>query len=105
MINQQRAQALHDKATRGMSLSTEEQAGLEEWYRLQDQEESRALGLTAYAPKVVEVQAQIQTTLVQVAAFVQRLQEIAAENDRLKQENSLLRRQLAYQPPAMQAAA
>jgi len=35
---------LHDKATRGASLTGEEQAQLEAWYAEQDQAESEGLG-------------------------------------------------------------
>ena len=38
------AQRLHDTATRGGSLSAEEQALLEAWYAGQDREEAAALG-------------------------------------------------------------
>lgn len=49
MISDEFAKELHDKATRGEPLSNEAQAQLENWYALQDQAESLALGTSAPA--------------------------------------------------------
>ncbi len=44
MISDNIAQQLHDKLTRGESLSAEEQATLDAWYAAQDEAESHTLG-------------------------------------------------------------
>jgi hypothetical protein len=44
MISDDSAKQLHDRATRGETLSAEEQKQLENWYASQDTAESKMLG-------------------------------------------------------------
>ncbi len=46
MVSDNVGQRLHDRATRGESLSSEEQAQLNEWYAEQDRAEAKMLGVT-----------------------------------------------------------
>jgi hypothetical protein len=81
---------LHDKATRGASLTGEEQAQLEAWYAEQDQAESEGLGLTHVSPRLAPLQAQVETTLTQ------RIQELTAQNETLRREIAALQHQLIH---------
>jgi len=96
MISDDLAKQLHDRATRGEPLSAEEQAQLEKWYVLQDNAESRALGLTAAEKTLTTLQAQVDAALAQLMTVTKRIQEIAAENETLRREITALRRQLAH---------
>jgi len=96
MIADDLAQQLHDKATRGESLSAKELAQLENWYALQDSAESDVLGLTATEKTTATLQAHIDAAIAQLMKVTKRIQEIAAENEALRREIAALRRQLAH---------
>jgi len=98
MVSDDLAPQLHDKATRGQSLSAEERAHLENWYALQDNAESAVLGLTAAEKTSDTLQAHIDAALTQLITVTQRIQEIAAENETLRREIATLRHQLAHLP-------
>ena len=97
MISDDLAKQLHDEATRGKSLSAEEQSLLENWYAIQDCAESNTLGLTADETTLATLQAQIKATLIQLVAVTKRIQEIASKNKALRRETAILRHQLAHQ--------
>ena len=96
MISDDLAKQLHDKATRDEPLSAEEQTQLEKWYALQDNAESKALGLTAAEETLATLQAQVDAALAQLMTVTKRIQEIAAENETLRREITALRRQLVH---------
>ena len=97
------AKQLHDKSTRGESLSAEEQLMLENWYATQDRAESAALGLMEDEQTASSLQSQIESALTQLTVVTTRIQDIAAENNALRHDVGHLRQQLAHQP-AMQLA-
>jgi len=86
---------LHDRATRGESLSAQEQALLENWYAEQDQAESAELNRVVSGKTVMALQGQVDAALAQLDTIARQLQEIAAQNQSIRRENSALRRQLA----------
>lgn len=63
MSNDKLAQQLHDKFTRGESLSEEEHLLLKNWYAAQDRAESIALGLMDDEKTVSSLHTQIESTL------------------------------------------
>jgi len=97
------AQELHDKATRGVVLSADEQARLNAWYAEQDKEESARLARSVSPHPPAPLQAQVDDVLAQLLTATQRVQEIAAQNDALRREIALLERQLAETPMAQPA--
>jgi len=103
MISEDIAKQLHDRSTRGELLSAEEQSALRNWYALQDDAESDALGLTGDDKALVTLQNQIEAALTQLTIVTQRIQEIASENEALRRETVRLRQQLAYQPAVQMA--
>jgi hypothetical protein len=97
MVPDELGKQLHDRATRGEALSTEEQAQLEDWYATQDRAESDRLGLTATSETVASLQIQIDSALASLATITKRIQEIAEENQALRREIAAICRQLAQQ--------
>ncbi len=71
---------LHDKATRGAALSTEEQAQLDQWYARQDREEADTLTQTAPSESAAALQAQVDAAVAQLVTTTQQIQALAAEN-------------------------
>ena len=63
-------QQLHDKATRGMALSAEEQAQLAAWYAEQDQQEDALFKSTGASPHLAVLHAQVETALAQLLTVV-----------------------------------
>jgi hypothetical protein len=99
MVTDELGKQLHDRATRGETLSLEEQSQLEEWYAAQDRAEAADLGLTVSAETITVLQAQVALVLEQLTVATQRIQEITEENQALHHEISKLRRQLAQVLP------
>lgn len=94
MTSDEQRQRLHDRATRGQTLSQDEQAQLDAWYAAQDRAEAAALDLDV-TEVTASLQAQIDTVLTQLAATTGRIQELGKENETLRQEIALVRHQLA----------
>ena len=85
---------LHDKATRGIALSPEEQTRLQEWYTSQDQLELEELKAGLENTRATVLQSQIDYLLRQLVIVTNRIQEIVSENEALRRENAQLRRKL-----------
>ena len=88
------AQQLHDKATRGLALSAEEQAQLDAWYTTQDQQEHAVLGPVGISPRLTTLHTQVETALAQLLTVTQRIQELTVHNKALRREIAVLQRQL-----------
>jgi len=102
MLSGERGKELHDRATRGQSLSRGAQRGLETWYAAQDRAEMAGLGLPSPEPGV-SLQAQVDGVLKQLATTVRRIQGLTAENEALRREIGTFRGRLAQRaalPPA-----
>lgn len=95
MISDRSGMQLHDHWTRGQTLTAEEQAQLEAWYQQQDAVEAQQLNQVFTAAGISDLQTQVEMALTQLAAAIQRVRQITAENERLRQEISALRQQLA----------
>lgn len=102
MIGDEVGRMLHDKATRGTSLSQDEQAQLDQWYIAQDNAEVAILGLTT-PPALVDLQTQVAAALTRSISLAQRIQELADENDALRREIGILRQQVARRFPLQPA--
>ena len=94
MIADDLGQRLHDLATRGASLSAEEQAQLAEWYAQQDADETALLDRAPATSDLDTLRAQVAVTVAQLQALTQRIQTLTVENDQLRQEIAALKHEL-----------
>lgn len=97
------AKQLHDKATRGVVLSPEEQAKLDAWYARQDAAESAMLAQTSSPQTPVALQAQVDAAVTQLLTVTQRVRDLTLQNDTLRRDIAALKQQLP-QSPAPQTA-
>lgn len=95
MIRDETGKQLHDKASRGESLTAEEQAQLTAWYVAQDAAEADLLPQPAVEVDLEALQRQVDAASTQLTAVTERIQQVAAENNDLRQEIIRLRQQLA----------
>ncbi|MBI4607021.1 MAG: hypothetical protein HY721_34085 [Planctomycetes bacterium] len=86
---------LHDKATRGAPLTSEESALLAEWYRQQDAAETQSLTRAQDDSAVVALRAQLSQTLDQLKTAAQEIQALANGNEKLREEIAALRERVA----------
>ena len=89
------ARALHDRATRGEVLSSEEQAQLEQWYAAQDNAEQGILNSPAASAATSDLQLQVTGVLERCITLAQRIQELSHHNDDLRRDIAQLRQQVA----------
>jgi len=94
---------LHDRATRGQSLTEEERTLLAEWYRRLDEEEARQFAATRSSPTQNATREEIDNLLAQLVLSAQRMQAMAAENEKLRREIEDLHHQLAQKRTARSA--
>ncbi len=100
MESEEFGKRLHNRATRGASLTAEEQKKLVAWYEAQDQAEMEKLNLPAAAETDASLQSEIDSTLLRIAAVTRSIQEIFSENKALREEITVYRRKLDHQTMA-----
>ncbi|MCB9263782.1 MAG: hypothetical protein H6558_02005 [Lewinellaceae bacterium] len=97
MIKDEKGKALHDKASRGEKLSEQEQRQLEDWYAQQDKMELESIQLSVGEESLSDLQAQVEAALAQLVKLTNRIQQVASENEQLRNENTTLLYQLTKQ--------
>ena len=97
MISDEIGKQLHDRLSRGETLSAAEQAQLTAWYATQDAAEADLLYQPAIETDLEPLQRQIDIASAQLTAVTERIQQVTAENSILRQEITRLRQQLANQ--------
>lgn len=99
MVKDDVGMQLHDRATRGEELTSEEQKLLEDWYSAQDRAEIELLGLpTKESTAADSLRPQVDSALAQLTTVTEHINTLANENERLRRENASLRRNLAERP-------
>lgn len=92
---------LHDRVTRGETLSAEEAAALQAWYAQQDAEESAAFSGAPRPEELAGLRQRVDEAITELRAVTQDIERQAAENDRLRAEIAALRQRLPQTvPPA-----
>ena len=95
MIEDTIGEKLHDRSTRGGTLSPEEHKLLSAWYTQQDQAEASQLKAPNLAKAdLAELRTQIDAALARIADITKQIQELTAENEKLRQEVIALRRRV-----------
>jgi hypothetical protein len=94
MTKEPLAKHLHDKASRNIALSADEQAQLDAWYAEQDKAEGEMLGLTHPPQSYTVIQTRIDYALNQILETTQHIQELVTQNETLRKENAQLLKQL-----------
>ena len=85
---------LHDRATRGETMTAVEQDQLAAWYARQDVEEGALLAQQTAEAVLTPIEGEIAATLEKIAAVTRQIQVLSAANDHLRRENATLRSQL-----------
>jgi hypothetical protein len=98
MIPDELGQKLHDMATRGGTLTPQERAQLDEWYRQQDGTESQSLSRTNGESAVTALRSQVAEALAQMQAVTADLQKLDDANETLRGEVTSLRQRMAHRP-------
>ena len=87
----------HLRAALGETLSAEEQAELDAWYAVRDQAEMALLNTNIVPASSDHLKAQIDALLAQMSAATFHIKRLSEENNQLRQEIMVLKRQLAQQ--------
>jgi len=96
---------LHDRATRGLTLSEDERTQLQAWYDEKDLEETAMLRASRKRNDHQESKAddRLNETLALISSLSKKIRETEAENELLRQEIAALRRRLAEKSQPMAA--
>jgi hypothetical protein len=78
---------LHDRATRGLPLSPEEERQIQDWYDKNDREDAAMLGVAS------EVE-----TLAEIRRVERQIETVRRQNEELLRVNEALRANLAARP-------
>lgn len=95
MIPDEVGQRLHDRATRGATLTAEEQEQLRRWYAHHDQEEMRQLNAAPAPSQLTDLPSHVRQATARVVVQAQRIEALTAENTQLRQEIASLQRRLS----------
>lgn len=97
------AQALHDRATRGDTLSAAEQALLADWYADQDRQELERLSKHYSQQSLDELRASVGAAARQIHEVTNQIEALASSNDETQREIERLEAQLAQRAAAPSA--
>lgn len=92
MDQDERLRALHDRATRGATLSPDEEAALAAWYREHDRLEQAALEGSRSDERLTVLREQLAAALAGLAVAGDRVRMVAERNEALRRENDALKR-------------
>ena len=87
---------LHDRATRDLLLTEDEQSQLADWYAAQDRVDGIAMPDDGDADSLSLLRAEVSSGVRQLVAAAQRIQELTEQNDTLRREIAVLEQRLVY---------
>lgn len=88
---------LHDRLSRGETLTPDDQQTLEAWYAQQDSAEHALINNAPPSDTIVQLQQQITQTAIQLQAITQQISATIAINETIRNEISALYARLAQQ--------
>ncbi len=98
MITDELGQQLHDKATRGVTLTPPEQVQLAEWYRQQDDAEGHVLGGENGEGAAAALRRDVEQALARMTGVSQEIEALARANEAIRRETAALRERVAQLP-------
>ena len=103
MISEDTAKKLHDRFSRGETLSPKEQKQLEDWYARQDAAEGQMITATSKEKNISLLQKQVEAALYRLTTVTKHIQEVETQNEALRREIASLRRQMMQRVRAQPA--
>jgi peptidoglycan hydrolase CwlO-like protein len=94
MIPDDIGQKLHDRATRGLTLTPEERNSLAEWYRQMDEAEANQLSQAQPPEDLEDLRRDYHRILQELGASAERIAAKKAENETLYREIVELRQKI-----------
>ncbi len=95
MLSDEVGMRLHDRATRGKILTSEEHKLLENWYAEQDSAESELLNPDNDLQTEHILQKQIEPILIRIGVAAEQIHKLTDENRMLRKNIANVQRQLA----------
>lgn len=95
MSTDQLTREIHDRATRGESISDVERSQLDQWYARMDAEEEATFARGQTPCDLAALRTQIDSIVSEVGAVTQRIQALTIENETARREIAALQRRLA----------
>ncbi len=86
MISDEVGKKLHDKATRGVTLSSADQKRLKIWYKDQDDAECESLKLSTSLKSETMLQKEIDSILIKIGAANEEISKLSNHNKLLKKD-------------------
>lgn len=87
-------QTLHDRATRGHTLTSDEQSVLDAWYAARDADEIAVLGSFVALDDLRALEAGVARVLDRIIETARAIQEVTLQNTRLRAEIGELQQRL-----------
>jgi ferritin-like metal-binding protein YciE len=83
MVSDEMGARLHDRATRGHTLTAEERQLLEQWYQQLDRAEAAALNIAIdeNLPEEHKLQEQIDAVLARIGSVSEQIQKLTEEKN------------------------
>lgn len=95
MVSDEIGQELHNKATRGVALTPEEQGLLDAWYARHDVEEMALLARAEIPDDLEALRVKVKAGMARLVSMAERIQKQAAGNEVLRRELADFKHQLA----------
>lgn len=95
--DEHRLRELHDRATRGHTLTRDEDAQLDAWYAAQDAVEAATLRSVTAPADLHDLQAGVEHVLVRLITTSHQIQELATQNANLRAEIADLQQRVRHQ--------
>ena len=92
------AKRMHDRVTRGETITDAERLRLEAWYERQDAQEDALLNSSASPPStgLEALRDEVASALTQLSSVTHQIQMLAEENEALRRDIVILHRRISH---------